>query len=118
MKYLVSPEYCLRSPQAHAFDVDIKGIEAAGAQAFFAAGVRRGDHYATVGSSRTLAIAAAAKTLPLASDRVEECIAESVHGDLEHRHDVAQKAYIDGLVSTARGLRAPVKHAARADRVG
>jgi phosphoribosylamine--glycine ligase len=103
--YLVSPDYALRAGGPYEFDLDRRAIEASGCDVFFASAVAAGENrYATVGTSRAVALATTAPTLAGARERVVEC-AGSV-GVLEWRRDVGEENYLDGLSALVAGVPA------------
>jgi len=100
--YLVSPDYALRAGNSYEFGLDREAIEAAGCHVFFAAAVDAGeDRYATVGTSRAVALASTAPTLESARERVVEC-AGSVDV-LQWRRDVGEESYLNGLTTFVAG---------------
>jgi len=94
--YLVSPDYALRPGRRYEFDLDRRAIEAAGCHVFFSSAVEAAeDRYATVGTSRAVALATTAPTLEDARERVVECAGKvSV---LEWRGDVGDERYLNSL---------------------
>jgi len=102
--YLVSPDYALGALSAGAgaphrpyeFTLDRTRVEAAGAQAFFSSAIEIGENrYATVGTSRAVALCATAPTLERARVRVADCAASVPV--LEWRKDVGDERYLEGL---------------------
>jgi phosphoribosylamine--glycine ligase len=94
--YLVSPDYALRKGGRYEFTLDEEAIEAQGGRVFFSSAVALGDgRYATVGTSRAVALAATAPTLEQARSRVAGW-AENVPV-LEWRRDVGDGAYLERL---------------------
>ncbi len=80
-----------------------QAIEAAGCHVFFASAVEAGENrYATVGTSRAVALATTAPTLEGARERIVEC-AGSV-GVLEWRRDVGDESYLNGLTRLVEGV--------------
>jgi phosphoribosylamine--glycine ligase len=106
--YLVSPEYALRAPGSDApepyeFELDERGMQAAGCDVFFASAVKIGaGAYRTVGTSRAVALAATAPTLASARERVAGCAASV--DVLEWRREVGDESYLAALT----GLVEPV----------
>ncbi len=101
--YLVSPDYALRDGSSYEFSLDRRAIEAKGCHVFFASSVEAAENrYATVGTSRAVALATTAPTLQAARERVVDC-AESVD-ILEWRWDVGDEAYLNGLSALVAGV--------------
>jgi phosphoribosylamine--glycine ligase len=100
--YLVSPDYALRAGRSYEFDLDRPAIEAAGCHVFFASAIEAAENrYATVGTSRAVALASTAPTLQGARERVVKC-AESVEV-LQWRSDVGDERYLNGLNALVAG---------------
>jgi phosphoribosylamine--glycine ligase len=100
--YLVSPDYALRPGRSYEFDLDRQAIEAAGCHVFFASAIEAAENrYATVGTSRAVALATTAPTLRGARERIVDC-AGSV-GVLEWRRDVGDEGYLNGLSALVAG---------------
>ena len=100
--YLVSPDYALRPGRTYEFDLDRQAMEAAGCHVFFSSAVEAAENrYATVGTSRAVALASTAPTLAGARERVVEC-AESVQV-LQWRSDVGDESYLNGLSTLVAG---------------
>ncbi len=100
--YLVSPDYALRPGKPYEFDLDRQAIEAAGCHVFFASAIEAAENrYATVGTSRAVALATTAPTLQRARERIVDC-AGSV-GVLEWRRDVGDEGYLNGLSALVAG---------------
>jgi phosphoribosylamine-glycine ligase len=100
--YLVSPEYALRAGRQHEFQLDPVAIERTGCEVFFASVVEAGaNRYCTVGTSRALALAAAAPSLEQARRRVVDC-ARTVPV-LEWRRDVGDERYLRSLTRLLTG---------------
>ncbi len=102
--YLVSPDYALatgRPPTAYEFELDVATIERDGCEVFFASSEQTGEHsFRTVGTSRAVALATTAPTLPEAHARVLAS-ARSV-GTLQWREEVGDERYLDGLAGLVR----------------
>jgi phosphoribosylamine---glycine ligase len=102
--YLVSPDYALpsgRQPTPYEFELDVAAIERDGCEAFFASSVQVGENaYRTVGTSRAVALATTAPTLPQAHERIVAC-AEAV-GTLQWRREVGDERYLNGLTGLVR----------------
>ncbi len=100
--YLVSPDYALRPGRRYEFDLDRRAMEAAGCHVFFSSAVQAGENrYATVGTSRAVALATTAPTLESARERVAGC-ASSVEV-LQWRSDVGDESYLNGLSALVAG---------------
>jgi phosphoribosylamine--glycine ligase len=94
--YLVSPDYTLRQGPTYEFTLDRSAIEADGCHVFFSSAVRAGENaYATVGTSRAVALTTTAPTLEQARARVSACAAAVPV--LEWRRDVGDEGYLNGL---------------------
>jgi phosphoribosylamine--glycine ligase len=101
--YLVSPDYALRAGEPYEFALDRRAIETAGCHVFFASAVELGENlYSTVGTSRAVALATTAPTLPDARERIVGC-AGSVEV-LQWRRDVGDERYMDGLSRLVAGV--------------
>jgi len=101
--YLVSPDYALRPGDSYEFGLDRPAIEAAGCHVFFASAVEAAENrYATVGTSRAVALATTAPTLEGARERIVKC-AGSV-AVLEWRRDVGDEGYLNGLTRLVEGV--------------
>lgn len=101
--YLVSPDYALRESRTeYPFSVDVEGVRAAGCEVLFASAVRADDGYRTLGTSRSVAVAATGATLQSARDRVYAAIQAHVRGPLEYRRDIAAPEYVQSLVDRQR----------------
>jgi phosphoribosylamine--glycine ligase len=100
--YLVSPDYALRSGPTYEFALDRAAIERDGCHVFFSSAVAAGEGaYATVGTSRAVALVATAPTLEQARGCVSAC-AVTVPV-LEWRRDVGDERYLDGLRALVQG---------------
>jgi len=96
--YLVSPDYALRAGPPCRFELDERAIEDSGCRVFFSSAVQLDPcSYETVGTSRAVALAASAPTLPRARERVMAS-ARTVPV-LEWRRDIGDDAYMEGLQS-------------------
>jgi phosphoribosylamine-glycine ligase len=94
--YLVSPDYALRSGGAYEFVLDEGAIAKAGCDVFFSSAVQVSEStYRTVGTSRAVALAATARELAAATERVRACAAAVPV--LEWRADVGDPSYLEGL---------------------
>ncbi|HMD56209.1 MAG TPA: phosphoribosylamine--glycine ligase [Solirubrobacteraceae bacterium] len=94
--YLVSPDYALRAGPPYEFSLDVDEIAARGCEVFFSSAIALGaDRYRTVGTSRAVALAAAAPTLEQARSAVVGCAADVPV--LEWRRDVGACSYLEGL---------------------
>ncbi len=100
--YLVSPDYALRQGPAYEFTLDRKAIEGDGCHVFFSSAMQTGENaYATVGTSRAVALVTTAPTLQQARARVSACAATVPV--LEWRKDVGDQRYLDGLRKLVQG---------------
>jgi len=100
--YLVSPDYALRSGPTHEFALDRAALERDGCHVFFSSAVEAGEGaYATVGTSRAVALVVTAPTLEQARARVSACAATVPV--LEWRRDVGDERYLDGLRALVQG---------------
>jgi phosphoribosylamine--glycine ligase len=100
--YLVSPDYALRQGPAYEFTLDRKAIEGDGCHVFFSSAMQTGENaYATVGTSRAVALVTTAPTLEQARARVSACAATVPV--LEWRKDVGDERYLDGLRKLVQG---------------
>jgi phosphoribosylamine---glycine ligase len=94
--YLVSPDYALRPGDPIAFELDERAIEGDRAHVFFSSAVAVGERtFRTVGTSRALALAAAAPTLEAARERV--AAGAATVPQLQWRRDVGDRRYLQGL---------------------
>ncbi|MFI4990597.1 MAG: phosphoribosylamine--glycine ligase [Solirubrobacterales bacterium] len=104
--YLVSPDYALpraagAAAEPYEFTLDVEAVERAGCSVFFSSAVHvAGDTYRTVGTSRAVALATTAPTLPQAHARIVER-AGSVDV-LEWRREVGDERYLEGLARLVR----------------
>jgi phosphoribosylamine--glycine ligase len=104
--YLVSPDYALpraagTPAEPYEFSLDVEAIERAGCSVFFSSAVHvAGDTYRTVGTSRAVALATTAPTLPEAHARILD-LAGSV-GVLQYRREVGDERYLQGLARLLR----------------
>jgi phosphoribosylamine---glycine ligase len=100
--YLVSPDYALRQGPAYEFTLDREAIEGDGCCVFFSSATQTGENaYATVGTSRAVALVTTAPTLEQARARVSACAATVPV--LEWRKDVGEERYLDGLRQLVQG---------------
>jgi len=100
--YLVSPDYALRQGPAYEFTLDRKAIEGDGCHVFFSSAMQTGENaYATVGTSRAVALVTTAPTIEQARARVSACAATVPV--LEWRKDVGDERYLDGLRKLVQG---------------
>lgn len=99
--YLVSPDYAYRQGEPHSFELDSGAVKRHDCKHYFAAAENDESpgRYRTVGSSRTLALAALGKTPWDARSKIDEAIREGFDGDLQYRNDIASEEYIKGLAS-------------------
>jgi phosphoribosylamine---glycine ligase len=94
--YLVSPDYALRAGGPYEFALDERAIREAGCEVFFSSAVSVSENtYRTVGTSRAVALAATARELADAAERVRACARDVPV--LEWRHDVGDERYLSGL---------------------
>jgi phosphoribosylamine--glycine ligase len=99
--YLVSPDYALprsgdASPEPYEFTLDVGQMERAGCSVFFSSAVHVGNNsYRTVGTSRAVALATTAPTLPVAYERIVRC-AGGVDV-LQWRREVGDERYLLAL---------------------
>ncbi len=100
--YLVSPDYALpraaadAAPTPYEFSLDVEHIERDGCEVFFSSAVQLAEHtYRTIGTSRAVALATTAPTLPAAHERIVAC-AEAVDV-LQWRREVGDERYLQGL---------------------
>lgn len=100
MIYLVSPDYAYKKGPAYSFTLNREVVNNIGCNVRFAAAVRlAGNHYRTVGSSRTVGLSALGDTPWDARDKIHEAI-ENGFGQplaLQYRDEVAQQEYIKAL---------------------
>lgn len=102
MIYLVSPDYGFRSGEPVSLDIDTAAIEAAGVKLRFAATENvSGSAYRTVGSSRSVGLAALGEDPWDARDKLLMAIETGFEKPLvlDFRLDVAHREYIEKLVS-------------------
>ncbi len=99
--YLVSPEYALPReagavPPTHEFTLDVEAIERSGCSVYFSSAVQiAGDSYKTLGTSRAVALATTAPTLPEAHQRI---VGRARDVDvLQWRREVGDVRYLQAL---------------------
>lgn len=100
--YLVSPEYAYPGKEPTMYDFLLRSKELAlrGCRAYFAAAKQTGkNRYRTVGTSRTVALAAVAPTPWEARAKIHQAIEAGVEGPLQYRRDVGAEEYIKNLAN-------------------
>ncbi|MBU0591941.1 phosphoribosylamine--glycine ligase [Candidatus Micrarchaeota archaeon] len=104
--YLVSPDYAVRTGESYIFKVDKTQIENAGCNVFFSAAekTRRKNEYRTVGTSRSVGIAATNPDIYEARSLIGDCIEQFVSGPLQWRKDIATKEEIAALTKSGEEL--------------
>ena len=102
---MVGPEYP-SAGQGIPFSINAGFAAEAGAGVWTAACIRDGCSLVSLGRSRALAVGALAPTIPEASGVVEDVIAASDIGGLEHRSDIGSESDLHELAKRAAGLRA------------
>jgi len=107
VKYLVAPEYSISSGKQQTFEMDVEKIESEGFYVFFSSGVAtdRANHFSTVGTSRNVAIAKIADSIPEAAEKIDDCIERNVKGPLQYRKDIGNAEEILRLKEKGHGLR-------------
>ncbi len=107
VKYLVAPEYCLSPGKPHQFEMDVQAIKSEGFQVFFSSAVEanQANHFKTVGTSRNVAIAAVADSIPEAASKIDDCIERRVRGALQYRKDIGSLNELQRLKDRAAALR-------------
>ena len=89
VKYLVPPMYAVGPAESVEFKINVKNIRELGCQVYFSACEQVAENtYKTLGTSRSVAIAAVAANTKEASEKVNIAIKECVSGVLEHRMDI------------------------------
>ncbi len=99
VKYLVTPEYAIKSGDPHTFEMNVPKIKADGIHLFFASGeaTDTDNLYRSVGTSRVVALAALADTIPQAATIIDASLKMNVSGPLEYRTDIGTQKNIDSL---------------------
>jgi phosphoribosylamine--glycine ligase len=99
--YLVSPEYALREGSPYIFQLNKQKIENAGCNVFFSSAENAGkkNTYRTIGTSRSVGIAATRSDIISARVLVGECIERFVSGPLQWRKDIGTREEIESLIS-------------------
>ncbi len=105
VKYLVAPEYALSKGSPRTFRMDAGKIGENGISIFFSSAIREGDHFTTVGTSRTVALAATDDDIVSASARVDNAIDRYVSGSLEYRRDIGSQEELERLRKMGKLLR-------------
>ena len=105
VKYLVGPEYPAAGRRI-AFDINAGRAAEAGASVWTAACVREGGSLVSLGGSRAAAVGAMAGSIQEASGVVEDVLAASQTGGLEHRSDIGSEDGLRELAERAAWLRA------------
>ena len=104
VKYLVGPEYPAAGRRI-AFNINAERAAEIGASIWTASCLRDGDSLVSLGRSRAAAVGAMAGSIPEASGMVEDVIAASDAGGLEHRNDIGSEDSLGNLVATAGKMR-------------
>ncbi len=104
VKYLVGPEYPAAGRRI-AFSINAGRAAEVGASVWTAACVREGVSLVSLGRSRAAAVGALAGSIQEASGVVEDVIAASETGGLEHRSDIGSESGLRELIERAAGLR-------------
>ena len=105
VKYLVGPEYPSAGRRLP-FRINLKRAAEFGASVWTAACVREKNMLVSLGRSRAVAVGAMADTIPEASRMVEDVMAASKTGGLEHRADIGSESGLCELVERAKAMRA------------
>jgi phosphoribosylamine-glycine ligase len=85
----VAPDYAIKKAEPLQFRINTDAIKRNGCDVYFAAAKHiEGDMYQTVGTSRSVGLAAEAVHPSEATQRIIENIREHVEGDLEFRDDI------------------------------
>lgn len=96
--YLVSPDYTYNSGPVYPFEIDANMVAENDCRLYFAAAEQTGvNRYKTVGTSRTVALAARDKTPWEAREKIHRSIQTAIRGPLAFRSDVASKASIQRM---------------------
>jgi phosphoribosylamine--glycine ligase len=99
--YLVSPDYALprsggAAPSTYDFTLNVEAMASSGCSVYFSSAVHVAeDTYRTVGTSRAVALATTAPTLPAAHERIVRC-ADAVEV-LQWRREVGDVRYLQAL---------------------
>lgn len=119
VKYLVGPEYPAAGRRI-AFSINEGRAAKVGAGVWTASCVRDGGSLVSLGRSRAAAVGALAGSIREASETVEDVLAASETGGLEHRSDIGTGDGLRELAERAAGLRAgpPGERPAGAVRAG
>lgn len=104
VKYLVGPEYPAAGRRIP-FSLNAERASELRASTWTASCTKNGDSLISLGRSRAAAVGAMADTISKASDIVEDVIAASETGDLQHRRDVGTKHELDKLTNRAKTMR-------------
>ena len=104
VKYLVGPEYPSVGRRVP-FSINAERAAEVGASIWTASCLRNGDSLVSLGRSRAAAIGAMAGSIPEASGVVEDVIAASETGGLEHRSDIGSEDGLRELVARAEKMR-------------
>jgi phosphoribosylamine--glycine ligase len=98
--YLVSPDYAREGGGSrYEFDVNPEAIARNGCRHYLVGAERDSStgKFATVGSSRTLAMLSLGQTPWEAREKIHQAIEDGFDGPLEYRQDIGSKVYINGL---------------------
>ena len=105
VKYLVAKEYPEASPAALEFLVDQAGIQQMGLDVLFASAVQtENQRYATLQSSRVVALSAVSESIAEAAHQINVAIDRYITGDLEYRKDIGSTESLQKLDAVARSL--------------
>ena len=105
VKYLVGPEYPAAGRRI-AFNIDAGRAAEVGASIWTASCLRDGNSLVSLGRSRAVAVGAMAGSIQEASEVVEDVLATSETGGLEHRSDIGTEDGLRELVTMAEKMRA------------
>ncbi len=99
VKYLVTPEYAIKSGDPYTFEMDVSAIKSDGIHVFFASavGTENENVYKTVGTSRVVALTALADTVPEAASQIDVSLKRNVSGPLQYRTDIGTYDNIEML---------------------
>jgi phosphoribosylamine--glycine ligase len=101
MIYLVSPDYCYRSGEVYNFFLNSELVKNLGVKIRFgAAELVKGNHFKTVGASRTVGLSALGETPWAARKKIHTAITEGFNQPLtlQFRNQIADRDYIKRLV--------------------
>lgn len=105
VKYLVTPEYAIKSGDPYSFELDVPAIKSDGIHVFFASavGTEEQNVYETVGTSRVVALTALADTIPQAASQIDSSLRRNVSGPLQFRTDIGTFDNIEKLKQVVAG---------------